>query len=475
MKHSRGDLVRLALLCAAQFMLIVDVVVVNVALPSIRADLTIADSRLSLVGIAYTLTFGSLLIVAGRAGDLFGRRRLLLTGLTLFSVASLVTGMATTQEMLFLGRAVQGIGAAMVSPTAMALLIHTFAEGDRRNWALGIWGAVGSAGAISGQMLGGALTGAFGWRSIFLVNVPVGIVVIAAAATLLRESADRTSQRLDVRGAAVLTAALATLIVALIRLTESGADTRAVALTLAAGGGIALFIGIERRHPQPLLHLDLLRRPSVRAGNAVLALNAGVVTATLFFATLYLQLVLGMGPLDVGMAFAPVTLTVLAVSPQAARLVSRFGVRPTMIAGASVGALGLLYLARVPVAGGYLRDVLPGLLLVALGSGLSYAPTYIAGTSGVRESEQGMASGLLSTAQEIGAAVGLGVLVLLASYNSGATAGAEALTATYRTGFLWAAGLMVATGLVAATASRDTGTVTRTPAPDVDPAGTPAR
>jgi EmrB/QacA subfamily drug resistance transporter len=468
MNRSRADLVRLVLLCAAQFMLILDVVVVNVALPSIRTDLVIPDSRLSLVGIAYTLTFGSLLIVAGRAGDLFGRRRLLLAGLVLFSVASLATGTATTQWTLFVGRALQGVGAAMVSPTAMALLIHTFAEGARRNWALGVWGAVGSAGAISGQLIGGALTDALGWRSIFLVNVPVGVIVIAAVAVLIDERADRVRERLDLTGAALLTGALIALITALIRLAETGPDGGAAALALVSAAGLALFVRTERRHPRPLLRLDLLRQSPVRTGNTVLAMNAAAVTAALFFTTLYLQVVLGMRPLDVGMAFAPVTLMVLVVSPQAARLVSRFGVRPTLIAGAALGAVGLLHLARVPVGGGYLRDVLPGLLLIALGSGLSYAPAYIAGTSGVVESEQGMAAGLLSTAQELGAAVGLGLLALLATLGGAATTGAQALTAGYRAGFLWTAVLMALSGVVAMTAPRGVG-ITRPSEPDRAP------
>jgi EmrB/QacA subfamily drug resistance transporter len=457
MNRSRADIMRLTLLCAAQFMLILDVVVVNVALPSIRADLSIPDSRLSLVGIAYTLTFGSLLIVAGHAGDLFGRRRLLIGGLTLFSVASLATGMADSQWLLFAGRALQGVGAAMVSPTAMALVLHTFAEGERRNWALGIWGAVGSAGAISGQLVGGALTDAFGWRSVFLVNVPVGILVIVAVAALVGESVDRGSRDLDVVGAVLLTGALVSLTAVLVQLAESAPNGITAALVVLAGGGLALFVRTERRHPHPLLRLGLLRQRPVRAGNIVLALNAAAVTAALFFTTLYLQVIVGMGPLDVGLAFAPVTLTVLVVSPQAAKLVSRFGVRPTLLAGAALGVAGLLYLTRIPEAGGgYLRDVLPGLMLLALGNGLSYAPTFIAGTSGVLDSEHGTASGLLSTAQELGAALGLGVLALLAS-TGGAAADARVLTAGYRAGFGWTAGLMVLTALVAARVPREIG------------------
>jgi EmrB/QacA subfamily drug resistance transporter len=446
----------LAVLCVAQLMLIVDVVVVNVALPAIKTGLAIPDARLPFTSIAYTMTFGSLLIVAGRAGDLFGRRRLLLAGLGLFTVASLLSGVAQTDWQLFGARALQGLGAAAVSPNALALITATFGEGSERNAALGLWGAVGSAGAIAGQLIGGVVTDLFGWRWIFLINVPVGAVAIAAASRLLPESRPltRTMPRgpgLDLIGAATLVAALVALTYALSRLAETGGDVGfAVAAAIAAILLTAFWV-LERRHPAPLVRFGLLANPLVRAGNAVLALSAGAVGGALFFTSLYLQLVLRNSPLAVGLAFAPVTLIVLLVSPVAGRLVDRVGVRGMLVAGMTLVGAGLLSLARVPETGAFLPDVLPGLAAIALGSGLAYAPSFVAGTSGVAESEQGLASGLLNTSQELGAAIGLALLGALSAAVA-AAAGAD-LTAGYRAGYLGALGL-VALAIVAAASAR---------------------
>jgi MFS family permease len=395
------DRLRLLVLCAAQFMLILDVVVVNVAIPAIQRDLGGSAARMSLVGVAYTLTFGALQLAAGRAGDRHGRRRLFTTGIAVFTGASLLAGLAQSGSMLIGARVAQGVGAAMVSPTALALLTTSFREGAGRNLALGVWGAVGSAGAIAGQLVGGALTSSLTWRSVFLVNVPVGVVVWAAAFVLLRDPAGNRAAVRPLR-----------------------ADLRALATA-----------------------------PSTRTGSLVLALNAGVVSAALFFTTLYLQTVAGMSPWAVGLGFAPVTVMVLLVSPRAGTLVSRHGVRPVLLAGALAVAAGLCLLTFVPADGTYLVHVLPGLLLVALGSGLTYAPAYIAGTTGVPDESQGLASGLLATGQELGAAGGLGFVALLAS----STAGVAAMLAQYRAGFAWAAALALLTVLVAAAAPRGVG------------------
>ncbi|MGH2614391.1 MAG: MFS transporter [Thermomicrobiales bacterium] len=423
----------LAILCAAQLMLIIDVVVVNVALPAIKTDLAIPDARLTFASVAYTLAFGSLLIVAGRAGDLFGRRRLLLAGLAVFTLGSLLSGAAQTDWQLFAARAGQGLGAAAISPNALALIATTFAEGSERNRALGFWGAVGSAGAIAGQLLGGLITALVGWRWIFLINVPIGIVAFVIALRLLPESRGTERPRLDLGGAVGLAGGLAMLTYALSRL-PGGEVEAGFALTVAVALALLIaFVTIERRHPAPIVRFGLLGNGFVRAGNAVLALSAAAVGGALFFTSLYLQLVLGYSPLTVGLAFAPVTLIVLVVSPFAGRLVDRFGVRRMLAAGMTLVAAGLLSLARVPAEGNPFTDVLPGLAVVALGSGLSYAPAFIAGTTGVAESEQGLASGLLNTAQELGAAIGLALLGALA-----AAGGAASVTAGYRTGFLGA-------------------------------------
>jgi len=455
------EAVRLAVLCAAQFMLVLDVVVVNVALPSIQSDLAIPDARLSLTAIAYTLTFGSLLVVFGRAGDLVGRRRLFLGGLGVFTVASLATGLAPGPWVLFASRAAQGVGAAMVSPSALALLTTGFPEGARRNRALGLWGAVGAGGAIAGQLLSGLITDVVGWRGIFLVNVPVGIAVVLAARATVEESRESaepgTSRpRLDVGGAVLLTAGLALTILALTRVAERvGLTAGAAALAIGAAALLALFAHRERRHPEPLVRFSLFRLPGVRVGILTLVLNAGALGGAMFFTTLYLQRVLHYSPLAVGFAFAPITLLILLVAPRAGALTSRFGVRRLLTVGLAVLALGMVVLARVPEGGSYAVDVLPGLLLLAVGSGLAYAPTFVAGTSGVAATEQGVASGLLNSAQELGAAVGLAVLTTVAATAGGSGAGGSA--AGYRAGYLVAAVMMAVAALVAWRASAGLG------------------
>lgn len=436
----RGRVV-LVLLCAAQFMLIVDVVVVNVALPSIRADLALPDGRLALVSVGYTVTFGSLLVVFGRMGDLFGRRRLFLIGLALFTIASFATGLAQAEWQLITARATQGIGAAMISPTALALLTTAFGEGASRNRALGYWAAVGSAGAVAGQLLGGVVTDLFGWRWIFLINVPIGVIALTVAYRCLHESRADDRPMLDVRGAILLAIALVAASLSLTRFAEGGYAGQGVLLAGAAAMALVLLAIVERNHDTPLLDRRLLRIGSVARANALLAVNAGTLGATLFFTTLYLQVVLGYSPLAVGAAFAPITLLILLISPRAGVLTTRYGPRRMLAIGFALLAGGMLLLARVPTDGTYLRDVLPPLLLLAAGAGMSYAPTFIAGTSGVPDQYQGLASGLLNSAQELGAAVGitvLGAVATAATINGDPTA----LAGGYR------AGLLVATAIV---------------------------
>jgi EmrB/QacA subfamily drug resistance transporter len=463
----------LAILCAAQLMLIVDVVIVNVALPSIRDSLDVPDARLQLTGIAYTLTFGSLLIVAARAGDRFGRRRLLVGGMALFTVASVLTGAAQSPWQLFAGRALQGLGAALVSPNALALLTAIVPEGARRNRALGAWAAVGSAGAIAGQLAGGLLTDLVGWRWVFLVNVPVGVATVVAAVRRLPESRPEADLAegdpgagLDLGGAVTLVGGLGALTLGLSRVAEGTYDGVLVAWAVAAAVLLTAFATVERRHPAPLVRFSLLRRRTVRSGNVALALNAGALGGALYFTSLYLQVVLGYSPLAVGAAFAPVTLVVLVVSPYAGRLVGRTGARPLLMAGLTLLALGMVLLARVSTGGSYVADVLPGLALLALGSGISYAPTFVAGTTGVGERDQGLASGLLGTAQELGAAIGLAILAAVATAaTTGGSGDLGGLTGGYRAGYLAGAALTVVAVLVA---SRLSPAVGRT-APDAHP------
>lgn len=429
---------RLVLLCAAQFMLIVDVVVVNVALPTIRTDLAIPDSRLPLVSVGYTLTFGSLLIVFGRAGDLLGRRLLFLTGLATFTAASLATGLAQAEWQLVAARAGQGVGAAMVSPTALALLTTAFREGASRNRALGYWAAVGSGGAIAGQLVGGVITDTVGWRGIFLVNVPIGIVTFVLARRHLPESRSGDRPALDLRGALLLTAGLATATLSLTRFAEGGRAAEAAWLAAASAAAWLGLVAVERGHAAPLVDRRPLRVAGVARANVLLAIDAGALGATLFFTTLYLQVVLGYPPLAVGVAFAPVTLLIIVISPRAGALTSRYGPRVLIAGGFALLATGMLLLARVPAGGTYLRDVLPALLLLAAGSGVSYAPIFIAGTTGVADRDQGLASGFLNSAQDLGAALGVTVLGAVATAATPGD-GPAALATGYRAGFLAAA------------------------------------
>ncbi|MDQ4132656.1 MAG: MFS transporter [Actinomycetota bacterium] len=428
----------LTVLCLAQFMLIVDVVVVNVALPSIRADLAIADARLQLVAVGYTLTFGSLLIVFGRMGDLFGRRRLFLTGLAAFTLASLATSLAQSEWQLVAARAAQGVGAAMVSPAALSLLLASFAEGPERNRALGYWAAVGSGGAIAGQVLGGFLVDVFGWRSIFVINVPIGILAVALGLRHLAES--RTEERLPVdgRGACLLAGSLVAVIASLTFLGEGAGSMGAV---VAGGAAVALFTAFlraERHHAAPLVDGRLLRAGHVLGANLLLAVNAGMLAGTLFFTTLYLQLVLEYSPLAVGAAFAPVTLLILVLSPRIGALVATVGVRRLLTIGFALASLGIAVLARLPDDGSYLIDVFPALVLLAAGNAFAYAPTFVAGTSGVPADKQGLASGLLNTSQELGAAVGVTALATIAATAANASGPEHSLTG-YRAGLAVAA------------------------------------
>ncbi len=441
---ARTSRIVLAVLCAAQLMLIIDVVIVNIALPAIKANLQIADARLPFASIAYTLVFGSLLIVAGRAGDLFGRRRLLLAGMAVFTIGSLLSGAAQADWQLFAARAVQGLGAAAVSPNALALITTAFPEGGERNRALGWWGAVGSAGAIAGQLLGGLITALAGWRWIFLINVPLGIVALIVALRVLPESRSPERPRLDLAGAATLAAGLAALTTALSRLGERGADYWFVGMLAISALLLGAFIAIERRQTSPLFRFSLLGNSMVRAGNGILALSAAAVGGALFFTSLYLQGSLGLSPLAVGAAFAPVTLIVLLVSPLAGRLVEKLGLRRLLLSGMALAASGMVALVIAPAAHA-LVAILPGLALIALGSGLSYAPAFIAGTSGVAEGDQGLASGLLNTAQELGAAIGLALLGAIAT----AAAAMLGQVDGYRAGFLGAFAMIVIAALLA--------------------------
>ena len=443
----------LALIATAQFVLVLDITIVTVALPTIQRELGFRQAELQWLLTAYALTFGGFLLLAGRAADLFGRRRMFVSGVLLFGAASLAAGLAAGKLMLVVARAGQGLAGAVVSPAALALLTTTFPEGRDRNRALGVFGAVASAGGASGLLLGGVITAWAGWRWVFLVNVPITVAAAAAAPLVVREARDARVRRMDVAGAATITLALLRLIYGLGRGGQAGFDD---ALTMASLLGAAALTGcfvlVERRAADPLVPFRLLRLPTL-AGTDVTSFSVStLVAATPFFLSLYLQRVLELTPVQTGVAFLPMALTIMAGSALAARLAEPFGVKPLLLTGLTALIGASLLLSRVPVGGSYLNDVLPGMTLFAIGLAFSYTTATIGGTAGVPDADQGLAGGLLNTFNQVGGAVGLAVLAAVAAAASQGAARSPdaALVAGLRTAFLAALGFAVL-GVAAAT------------------------
>ncbi|MDG4861956.1 MFS transporter [Streptomyces sp. T-3] len=432
----RGGTTLLTLLCLAQFMLILDVAVVAVAVPSMQSELDIAAADIQWVSTAYGLAFGGFLIAAGRAADLFGPKRILLAGLVIFTLASVGCGVADSGLMVFASRAVQGLGAALVSPAALSLVTTSFGEGEARNKALGLWGAVSSGGAIAGQLLGGVLTDLAGWRSIFLINVPIGIAVIVAVVLYVAKDPAHAPERIDVPGAALLTAGVVLLVTAVTQAAEHALDLFVVGIGVVGLVVLAVFVVHEKRVANPVVRLSLFKNPHVRYGNIVCMVASGGATVSVFVCTLYMQQVLGMSPMMAGLGFIPVTVLILVVSTRMQPLVNKFGVPLLLHASALCFAVGAIMLAFITVDGSYWVHVLPGLLISGLGAALSFAPSMILCTTGVADEEQGLASGVLSTSQQLGAAVFLAALNTVAAAVSDGERSREALTDGFRAGFL---------------------------------------
>ena len=445
----------LALLSAVQFMVVLDIAIVNVALPSIQVDLGFSQGNLQWVISAYALVFGGLLLLGGRAADLLGRRRVFLAGLVMFTAASLLAGLAWSEESLIAARALQGLGAAVISPAALSILSTTFAEGKERNVALGVWGAVGGFGAAAGVLLGGIFTDTLGWEWIFFVNVPVGVVAFLLAPVLLDESRDARVQHFDATGAVLVTVGLASLVYAITQAGQDGwlgSETvgfGALALALLAG-----FVVWELRQDEPLMRFGILRSSTVSGANV-----SGLILGTALFSmflmlTLYMQQVLGYSPMKTGVAYLAVAGTAIIWSTVAAQLVTRIGVKPVLVVGMLSLTAALAYFTQVSVGGSYLGDLLPGFLLAGLGIGFSFVPISIAALAGVSSSEAGLASGLFNTSQQIGGALGIAALSSIAtSRTEDAVASGSALPDALVTGFTGAftAGLVVAAlGVVAA-------------------------
>ena len=407
----------LAVVCMGQFMVILDATVTNVALPSIQADLGISDSSLQWIVNAYTLLFGGFLLLGGRAADLIGRRTLFLAGVTLFSLASLACALAPSEEFLIVSRGLQGLGGALLSPAALAVITTSFAEGPDRTKALSVWAAIATGGSAAGLLLGGVITEALSWEWVFLINVPVGIGIALAALRLVPNTRTHAHGRhFDLAGAISVTAGLVVLVYAIVKAEAWGwGSTETLGLAGVALGLLALFVLIERRSPAPLVRLSLLRMRSLASANAILLVTIGGMFAMFFFISLYMQNILGYTALETGFAFLPVTLSMLVGATIAQQLISRIGVRTVMAGGLAIGAAGMATLAALTaVDGNYLR-VLAGLVPIAVGMGMAFVSATLVATTGVDRDDAGLASGLFNTSQQIGGALGLAVLSTLAN------------------------------------------------------------
>ena len=441
---SRTRWLALLVLCLGDLMIVLDVTIVGVALPSIREDLGFSETSLAWVVNAYLLTFGGFLLLGGRLGDLFGHRRLFLAGIALFTAASLACGLAGTQEFLIAARAVQGLGAAIVSAVALSLMMTLFTEPAERAKAMGIFGFVASGGGSLGVLLGGIITDVLSWHWIFLVNVPVGVVVLVLTVRLVPGGrVAGAAGRLDLAGAVTVTAALMLAVYAIVNGNQEGWTSPQTLGVLAASAVLlAVFLAIESRVESPLMPLGLFRLRNIAVSNVVGVLWAAAMFAWFFLSALYLQLVLGYSPLQVGLAFLPgnVIMGVLSVGISA-RLVMRFGFRLPLAAGLSLAAVGLLLFARAPVDGTFVVDVLPSMILLGIGAGIAFNPVLLAAMSDVEPSEAGLASGIVNTSFMMGGALGLAVLASLAASrtDSSLAAGADelvALTDGYHAAFL---------------------------------------
>ncbi|CAB3854966.1 Multidrug resistance protein Stp [Achromobacter aegrifaciens] len=453
--HGKQRWWALMVLCLGVLMIVLDTTIVNVALPSIREDLHFTETSLVWVVNAYMLTFGGFLLLGGRLGDLLGHRRMFLVGLVVFTIASLACGLAQNQALLIGARAAQGLGGAVVSAVSLSLIMNLFTETGERARAMGVYGFVCAGGGSIGVLLGGLLTSALSWHWIFLVNLPIGVVVYALCLRLIPAAPPAAAgARLDVAGALSVTASLMLAVYAVVNGNEAGwTSTQSLTLLGAAAALMALFLTIEARVESPLMPLGLFRLRNVATANVVGVLWAAAMFAWFFVSALYMQLVLGYSPMEVGLAFLPANLIMAAFSlGLSAKLVMRFGIRGPLATGLFIAALGLALFARAPADGSFAVDVLPAMLLLGLGAGVAFNPMLLAAMSDVEPSQSGLASGVVNTAFMMGGALGLAVLASLAAARTAglAAAGAAptlALNGGYQLTFL--AGALIA-GLAAA-------------------------
>ena len=445
----------LALLAAVQFMVVLDIAIVNVALPSIQTDLGFSQANLQWVISAYALVFGGFLLLGGRTADIVGRRRVFMIGLVAFTIGSLLCGLAWSEASLIGARAIQGLGAATISPAALAILMTTFAEGRERNVALGVWGAVGGFGAAAGVLLGGVLTDSLSWEWIFFVNIPVGLVALALAPVLLSESRDNRVRSFDALGAVLVTSGLS---IATLGITQGHnwgwSSGRTLGVFAAAVALLVGFVRWENHAAEPLMRFGILRTRTVLGANV-----AGFILGTALFSmflmlTLYMQQVLGYSAMKTGVAYLAVAGTSIIWANVAAALVSKVGVRPLIAGGMAILSVGLLFFTQVSVGGSYVSDLLPGFLIIALGMALCFVPISIAALAGVKEAEAGIASGLINTSQQVGGAVGIALLstIAISRTDNELAAGTglpQAMTSGFQLAFWVGAGIALA-GVAAA-------------------------
>jgi EmrB/QacA subfamily drug resistance transporter len=446
MRHSTNPWVILVLVCVAQFMVILDATVVNVALPSIQKDLGLSEGNLQWIVNAYTLVFGGFLLLGGRAGDLLGRKRLFLAGVVVFTVASLLNGLAVNSGMLIGCRALQGLGAAFISPAALSIISTTFEEGKERGKALGVWAAIASGGSAVGLVLGGVLTEGLSWPWIFFINVPVGVVAFLVSLRLIPESVDENAARaFDVTGAVTVTGGLMALVFGIVRAQQDGWTSWLTLVTFAVSAALLVaFVVEEQRSTAPLVRLGIFRVRTLTAANVVMFLVASGLFAMFFFNSLYIQRVLGYGPLKAGLAFLPFTAGIMISAGLASQLTTRIGVRPIALTGMLVTTVGMLLLVRIPVDGSYVVDVFPSIMLTSLGMGAVFVPLTLVATAGLVDEDQGLASGIFNTSQQIGGALGLAILSTIAASRSGSDPDKAELVQGFHWAFGGAAAFVVA-------------------------------
>jgi EmrB/QacA subfamily drug resistance transporter len=448
----------LVIVCVAQFMVVLDATITNVALPSIQHGLHFSPTALQWVVNAYTLVFGGFLLLGGRTGDLIGRQRLFVAGVAIFTGASLLSGLATSSAMLVGGRALQGLGAALLSPAALSIVTTTFAEGAERTKALGVWSAIAAGGGAVGLVLGGLLTETLSWRWVFFINLPIGIAAILLSLRYVPDSrAEDRPDTADVAGAVTVTGGLLVLVYGIVKAQAYGwGSWKTLGLGAIAVVLLATFVVVELRSRAPLIRLGIFRIRSLTSSNGAMLLVASGLFSMFYFASLYVQEVLGYSPIQAGLAFLPVTAGIVIGAGLAQQGIERLGVRGVTLVGILMSALGLVLLSRISTHGTYLADLFPGLMVMSIGLGLTFVPVTLMATTNIDAEDAGLASGLFNTSQQVGGALGLAILSTLAASRTSHAGGTHnaALVSGFKLAFLVGAALMLAAAVVVATLIR---------------------